>query len=276
MVFMQHGLELGMWMAVATMLASWLYCTGAASCFPQGRRAARRMLVAILFLLPVTFLCRSTGSLLLGSAGFMTLMLSRATKNSVALTVLLSVAPLYIAVRTSSAWDGAELVDWVTDQISEDRAESLEFRLQNENILVDKALERPLFGWGGWGRSRVYDEEGKDLSVTDGLWIITLGTRGFFGLTALCLTILLPAARFCYLYSARRWSEPELAPAAGLAVLLALVMIDYLLNGLVNPVYILAAGGLSGMTFQSPPKEGATWHAASEPDTHGCDEGSAA
>jgi hypothetical protein len=276
MVFMQHGLELGMWMAVATMLASWLYWTGAASGFPQGSRAARPMLGAMLLLLPITVLCRSTGALLLGTAGFATLVLSRAMKTPVPLLVLLSVSPLYIAVRASSAWDGAELVNWSEALIDPERAESLEFRLQNEDILVAKALERPLFGWGGWGRSRVYNEEGEDITVTDGLWIITLGTQGFFGLTALWLTILLPSARFCCLYSARRWSEPELAPAAGLAVLLAVVMTDYLPNGLVNSVYTLAAGGLSGMTFRSPPEEGATRHAASEPDTHGCDQGSAA
>jgi hypothetical protein len=274
MVFMQHGLELGMWMAIATMLASWLYCTGAASGFTPSSRAEGPMLGAMLLLLPITVLSRSTGALVLGTAGFATLLLSRAMKTSAPLLVLLSVSPLYIAVRASSAWDGAELVYWSGTYIDPDRGASLQFRLDNEDMLVDKALDRPLFGWGGWARSHVYNEEGVEISVTDGLWIIILGNNGFFGLTALWLTILLPSARFCCFFSARHWSEPELAPAAGLAVLLALVMTDYLLNGMVNPVYTLAAGGLSGMTFQSPPEEAATWPAASLADPNVCDQGS--
>jgi hypothetical protein len=275
MVFMQHGLEVGMWLAVATMLASWLYCT-AESDSPEDSSAGRPMLGAMLLLLPITVLSRSTGAIVLGTAGFATLMLSRAMKTRVPLLLLLSVSLLYITVRASSAWDGAELVDWSEAYIDPERAESLQFRLHNESILVDKALERPLFGWGGWGRSRVYNEEGEDISVTDGLWIITLGSQGFFGLTALWLTIVLPSAAFCCLVSARRWSEPELAPAAGLAVLLALVMTDDLLNAMVNPVYTLAAGGLSGMIFRSPPQEAESWPDASVPDPHDPDQSSEA
>ena len=37
------------------------------------------------------------------------------------------------------------------------------------------ALDRPVFGWGGWGRSRLHDDQGRDVSVTDGLCIISAG-----------------------------------------------------------------------------------------------------
>jgi hypothetical protein len=71
-----------------------------------------------------------------------------------------------------------------------ERAESLAFRLKHEDQLLERALEKPIFGWGGWGRSRVVDEKGRDQSVTDGFWIIRLGLHGwvgylsFFGLLA--------------------------------------------------------------------------------------------
>ena len=45
-------------------------------------------------------------------------------------------------------------------------------------MLAAKAMRRPVFGWGGWGRSRVHDEWGTDLSITDGLWIIQFGQLG--------------------------------------------------------------------------------------------------
>ena len=70
----------------------------------------------------------------------------------------------------------------------------MKFRFMNEDLLAAKAMQRPVFGWGGWGRSRVFSEEtGEDLTVTDGLWIIILGSSGFFGLITLMSMLLLPA-----------------------------------------------------------------------------------
>ena len=43
-------------------------------------------------------------------------------------------------------------------------------------------MEKPLFGWGGWGRNRVFSkEDGKDLSITDGQWAIEIGETGILG-----------------------------------------------------------------------------------------------
>ena len=69
--------------------------------------------------------------------------------------------------------------------VSDDRARSLEFRFINEDRLLGRASERPLAGWGRFGRNRVYDEEGGyDVSVTDGRWIIVLGQFGILGFIA--------------------------------------------------------------------------------------------
>jgi hypothetical protein len=68
---------------------------------------------------------------------------------------------------------------------SEERAGSLAFRIKNENMLVQKALQQPLFGWGGWKRSFICAKTtGETVSVPDGLWIIAFGQNGLFGLTA--------------------------------------------------------------------------------------------
>ena len=65
-----------------------------------------------------------------------------------------------------------------------ERAESLQFRFEQERLLLDHAWKRVWFGWGRFGRNRVYNEEGKDISVTDGRWIITMGSFGFVGFAA--------------------------------------------------------------------------------------------
>ena len=43
------------------------------------------------------------------------------------------------------------------------------------------------------------------------------------------------------------WSHPGVAATAALAVLLVLHMIDNILNGMLDPVFILAMGGLAGV-----------------------------
>ncbi len=107
-------------------------------------------------------------------------------------------------------------------------------------------MQRPVFGWGGWGRARVHDENDKDVSVTDGLWIIALGNHGVVGLVSHVAILTLPLLILAARCPARRWNDPDVAPAATLAVLLVLYMIDNLSNAMFNPIYYLAAGALLG------------------------------
>ena len=249
-VFLGHGLAVGLWMTAATLVAFWLYWTSAVPRLPKLLgRPPMPMVGALIILFLTTVLCRSIGALAIGMDGFLVLVLSRRFQGRAAMIALLMIAPLYIALRTSSAWSGENLVAWIQANIDADRAQSLEFRFDNEDLMIERALQRPAFGWGGWGRMRVFTQaEGEATSVTDGMWIIALGQQGWLGLFALSLTILLPAVRFTWLYPPRRWSEPGLAPAAVIAVLLCIVMIDGLLNDMVNAVFILGAGALAGLT----------------------------
>ena len=48
---------------------------------------------------------------------------------------------------------------------------------------------------GAVGRERVYDQYGKDISITDGRWIITLGQFGAISFIAGCLLSIVGAAR---------------------------------------------------------------------------------
>jgi hypothetical protein len=105
-------------------------------------------------------------------------------------------------------WDGGEVVTFIAEHVSEERAESLQFRLDNEDILADRALQNPLFGWATWGKARVYDEEGRDISVTDGLWIIALGNHGLVGLVSMTLAVLMPVFFFVRSHPPPRGATP--------------------------------------------------------------------
>ena len=110
--------------------------------------------------------------------------------------------------------------------------------------MAAKALQQPWFGWGGWGRNRVHDEWGQDVSITDGLWILELGRHGYAGLLAWLAAIVMPLSLLTWRYSARRLTSAALAPALSLGVLVTLYAIDCLVNAMVNPVFMLAGGGV--------------------------------
>ncbi len=245
MVFMDHGLMVGMWMVSASLVGLWLYRTGA---LKELRGYSMRWLVPVLTVTAV--MCRSTGAVALYIMGAAALLATQKLKSAVIIMCLLCLPVGYLVTRSTEFWSGKNLVEFISNTLSEDRAASIDFRFKNENILAEKALQQPVFGWGGWGRARVYDAEGNDVSVTDGLWIIVFGQYGLLGIAALTASVLLPVARLLRLYPARTWSTPEVAPAAALAVLLILYMIDNLLNAMINPIFMVAAGGLAGLEAQ--------------------------
>ena len=137
----------------------------------------------------------------------------------------------------------------------EERIQSLQYRFSNEEILKKRAKERAIFGWGGWGRNRVFDYNPDgflvDVSTTDSLWIITFGKNGIVGLISVFASIFIPAISFTLLcFPAQTWSNYKVASAAAIAVITVLYAFDCLLNNQFNPVFILATGGIAGLVVQ--------------------------
>jgi hypothetical protein len=150
-------------------------------------------------------------------------------------------------IRASGTWTGEWAIQQAEQLFGEERAKSFALRVHSENLLAEKAMERPWFGWGRWNRNRVIDDRGRDRAPTDGLWIIMLGQGGIVGLAALTLVILLPTLLVWKRCPLRLWSHPGVAATAAIAVLLVLHMIDNLLNAMLDPVFILALGSLAGV-----------------------------
>lgn len=243
MVFMDHGLMVAVWMMSAFLVGFWMWMTGTL------KKLNKFPMAWIVVVLLITLLmARSTGAWALAIMGSGVLLSVKKLKRSLLVACLVMTPVLYMGFRATGLWDGYNLQIFVAENISLERALSLWTRMENENIVVEKALERPLFGWGGWGRSRVYDEDGNDITVTDGLWIIVLGERGLVGLSLFTFVFLLPVGLLLKHYPVITWVSPEVAPAAVLAILLVLYVIDCLMNGMVNPIFTVAAGGLTGIT----------------------------
>jgi hypothetical protein len=139
----------------------------------------------------------------------------------------------------------------IVERIDPQRAGSLGIRFFNQAQLVERALERPVLGWGGWGRHRIRNEEGEDVSVTDGAWIIILGKQGFLGFAAFLGSFLLAPFLLVRRISAGAWTSRRFGAAAGLAVLVILHMIDYCFNGSISPPFVLASGSVAGLAVRA-------------------------
>ena len=256
MVFMQHGLAVGMWMAVTALVGIWLWMTGTLRRLwnvPVGWFALPLLVTAIL--------CRSTGATVCLLAGLATLAWIKYVRNALPLLCLIALVPAYMLLRAGGVWSAGDMTSLASTAFSEKRVQSLQTRVVAEDLLVEKAMHRPAFGWGRWSRQeparapwRIYDDRGKDVAPTDGMWVIVLGQSGLVGLTTITLTALLPPLLYRRRVPPAWWSHPLAAPGAALAVLLALHMIDNLLNAMLNPIFVLAIGGLSalGQTAAAP------------------------
>lgn len=237
-VFMGTGLALGTFMTATSLMGVWLWYT----------RALKRLrgypVGPLVGLLVVTaFACKNVGALALLIFGLTALFSIRILRGPLLIYALILAAPAYMGLRATGSWSADSMVE-LASMIHEKRGMSLNGRLVNDSMLAEKALQRPVFGWGGWGRSRIYDEKGRDISVTDGEWIIVLGVNGVAGLTAFTIMLLLPPTLMVARYRAVSWLTPQVGPAGAAAVLVVLYMIDNLFNAMFNPVYVVAAAGL--------------------------------
>ncbi len=248
MVYMTHGLMTSMWMILASFLGSWLYYC----------KALPKKIVSIpshyllLMLIFTTIMMKSAGALSYFFIGLAVLYLSSKFKSSILVIMLLLCPYLYIIARTGGSWNGRNLTNYIAANLSPARASSLQFRFDNETILLNKALEGSFLGWGGWNRWRVFDYKGNDLTVSDGKWVIVFGMNGVYGLSIFIMMIQLPVILFIVRLKPEEWKNETFAAPTAMAIFLSLTMIDNLLNSMENPIYMVIGGGLIGMFIKKP------------------------
>jgi hypothetical protein len=249
-VFMDNGLAVGMFVYGACFAAAILHrqrqtIAGFPAIFAFGA-----LWLALL-------LSRNVGANVYALATLPMVLVVRGRMTSQLAVVLMALVVSYPLLRSTGTFPTKELVDF-TAKANVERAQSLAFRFENEDLLLSKATERPWFGWGGFGRNRVFDERGKDITVTDGEWIIALGANGRIGFIGMFGLLLAP------IVVARRRGRRIAAPADrqlvdALSLLVAVNAVDLLPNALFNVVPIFLSGALAGLangiSRQPPPTQ---------------------
>lgn len=260
MVFIQHGLRVGLFILLSVLAAFTLYRERIASSSATGKlRGARDTATsppqrtalafyAFLWLFFILFMSKTLGAFMIASL-FLPIMFLTKARHWRILSMVFALAVLVYPMMRSAGLAPVDRMYEFAQSISADRAHSFKFRLDNEDILLERASEKPLLGWGGWGRSRVYDPvSGKDLSVTDGTWVIVFGNAGWTGYLAQFGLLTLPA----FLYMSSRGALANSIVTQGLCIILVVNLIDLIPNSGLTPVTWMVAGALLGRYERRP------------------------
>lgn len=239
-VFMQHGLMVSLWMAATFTMAFWMWRT---------KRITRILGIPMWILVPMFFvtvvLCKSANGWFFSLLGIAAYLYFKTSTSARLLRLILFVVPVYIVVRTWGVLP-AELLHTIAARVfDDDRAASLMVRLVQENLFGDHALQRPLFGWGGWGRGWPVDPYTgqRAVNAVDSLYIILLSSTGFFGLASLFTAYMFGPWK---ILSRIKESIGEYnIDAQVLSLVVMFFAVDALLNSMINPVYLLIAGALT-------------------------------
>ena len=229
-VFLGHGLLVGIFLALATAAIATL-CR-----VDPNDRTRRCWWLALPYMIIVLYLSRNTGAfalIVLAVPAIIILPVRLQIWSAAALSAIVLVYPM----ARGTGFIPVESIVAQFEKVDMDRAQSLAFRLKHEDILLERANHKPLTGWGTFGRNRVYDPEtGRDLSVTDGIWLIILGIRGWIGYLSIFALLCLPPI----LLALRRRDVTRIE--AGLSVMLVINLIDLIPNAsMVTHVWIIAA-----------------------------------
>lgn len=239
-VFLYHGLWVAffaMTTAIAT-LALWKAKT-------QEAGDGTRYFLAAIYLLAILVMSKSLGALIFVCL-LVPMVLFLRNKTQVRIALLLGTLALtYPLLKGVNAIPEEFLISQAA-AIDPDRAGSIEFRFTNEETLLERAAIKPVFGWGSWGRNHIIDPEtGRLLTVTDGRWVLTIGTYGWIGFLAEFGLLLLPLVLIAR--QTKRLNDHDVSPLVGTAsLLLAINAVDMLPNATLTPLTWLFAGCLVG------------------------------
>lgn len=244
-VFMGHGLVVGFFMFLCT--------TAAIALHKAGRRGmlgmSMNVIVAVMFV--SLLLIKAAAAIIYGLVAFFAIRYL-SVKNQLRLMMVFALIVVsYPLSRLTDIFPTQSLVA-AARTLGDERAESLLFRFDMEDLLVGKAEERPLFGWGGFGRERVYDgDTGKDIVIQDGHWIVVFGRQGVVGFCCYFLLLLLPVWQaFRRMRNVPAKSDRVLLSA--LALMVSVCAINMLPNMLLPNLQFFFAGGLAVLLKELP------------------------
>ena len=249
LVFLEHGNQLGTWIACAAVAAAWLWRSGrwptptwGPARVPGGVVAAGLVGACLVFqshtaiglmlavLVPLVLVRRLIWMLRSASAG-------------------MAAAVLLLAVVGASAVLAAEEGSWaglrgkVRGVFREMGKTSFTWRLARSEENLVRVAERPVLGWGrpDWSAA----ENGIFVNpVNLGLWLTAVGMYGAAGLVCSSAVLLLPVEEVIRKLPPSAWIRGPSSAVAMTATLLVVVALDSLLNSVLLLPLLAGAGGI--------------------------------
>ncbi len=227
------ALGLGTFFAWTALLGVWLYRIGKVP-----RTMGLRPLIVVALPLLGLLVSMSLGPWTLFLMGLGLLTIWRRMSWRWVLWTPVAFALFWTAGRYTGMTDG----QWLTTaaaRVSEERAASLQYRIDAERVLIERARRRAVFGWGTWGRNRPSYEGGPGVAI-DGLWIILLGSYGLVGLVTFYVWWCWPLV----ICASSEYKGQWRTPVGVLLVASGIQAVNFSFNAFLSPILILMCGGL--------------------------------
>jgi hypothetical protein len=192
----------------------------------------------IIYFMVLLFLAKGVGSILLGMSFILVMMFLKDGVISKVSQLIAIVAISYPLLCTANLFPHDQLIGFI-ELVDSARADSLQYRFDQESALLDRASQKLFFGWGGWDRNRL------EHSVTDGYWVILVGKFGLIGFAAIFGLMFSSVIRVKESYSAIK-EKSEAKYMAGISLMMALLMIDQIPNASISPLIWLLIGAQVG------------------------------
>lgn len=235
-VFFSHGLALALFTALALVAAIVLY---------QMRSRVIRFSAAAVaaYFSALLVLCKSLGPIMYAVVFGPLIVLTR-PRTWVKVGCVASLIICAYPLLRNHGLAPTQIVGNFAQLVSADRSISFQVRVDNEEQLLAHANQKPLLGWGGWGRNLIFDKStGQDISTIDGGWIAQFGVSGWFGY--LSLFGLLAVVQFRALRSMDKENTPANIARGGLSLLLTIYIVDSIPNAMQIPLVFLLAGAIA-------------------------------
>lgn len=234
-LFLYHGIWVAILFSLGTIAAAALWRHYLAD------RKAGSWFLATLWLFGVTVLCKSVGAIVIAVVLLLLVLLCSTRVQMLTAAAIATAVLIYPTLRGADVIPTEQVLSFFS-RIDPVRAGTLEYRFEGEDMLLERANEKPLAGWGSWGRNRVNNDWGGNATATDGYWVIVIGVYGWLGYIA--QFSLLGGAIILLTMNRRRLNLSH--ASVGLCVVMAAALTDLIPNATISPVVWLIAGALMG------------------------------
>jgi len=237
-VFLGHGLYVAFF-AVTVLLTSEVLLNLKER---VSRRFSAKQLTAYLFV--VLVFCKSIASIAYGAIILPIMHYGKAGLQMKIARIIVLFSIFYPLMRLYDILPLADFLHFVNGFDAE-RGQSLGYRFDMETMMLAHVREQVFFGWGGWGRNRVYSEIGNDLTVTDGYWMIVFGNYGLVGFLSVFGLLVMPVFKAASVLK-KKVKLFDQVMLSGMSLILAINVFDLLPNDTLTPLTWLVAGALLG------------------------------